>query len=69
MTRMFQSDGRVRKHCHPLSEYLRNLTAEEAVTIQERVSKSFLDDGIVFTVYGEGSARGTHNSRLISFPG
>ena len=54
---MFRSDGRVRRHCHPLSEYLKDLSAEAAVTIQERVAKSFLDDGIVFTVYGEGSAR------------
>ena len=54
---MFQSDGRVRRHCHALMEYLRNLSVEEAVTIQERVTKSFRDDGIVFTVYDEDSTR------------
>ncbi len=54
---MFRSDGSVHKHCRPLLDYLRDLSVEDAVTIQERVTKSFRDDGIVFTVYGESSTR------------
>ena len=51
---MFQADGAPREHCQRLHESLSRLSAEELSSIQERVTRSFSNEGITFTVYGEG---------------
>ena len=53
---MFQAAGAPRPHCRDLHDWLRRLSAEEIGGIQEWVSRSFLNEGITFTVYGEGEA-------------
>ena len=50
---MFLADGTPREHCRQLHETLRQLSAEELASIQERVSRSFSTEGISFTVYGD----------------
>ena len=52
---MFLSDGAPREHCRLLYETLRRLSAEELVSIQERVTRLFSSEGITFTVYGDGA--------------
>ena len=56
---MFQPDGPAREHYRPLHEILCQLSAEELSSIQERVTRSFSNEGISFTVYGgeEGEER------------
>ena len=53
---MFLSDGTPREQCRQLHETLRRLSAEELGTIQERVTRSFSNEGITFTVYGDDEA-------------
>lgn len=53
---MFLPDGSPREHCEALYETLRQLSAEEAGSIQERVTRSFSNEGITFTVYGDREA-------------
>ena len=53
---MFSSKGNVRRHCRHLHEFLKTLGPGDGKSIQDRVAKSFLTDGIVFTVYGENGA-------------
>ena len=53
---LFFPDGTPRAHCEPLHETLEQLTAEELVGMQERVTRSFSDEGITFTVYGDEEA-------------
>ena len=53
---MFQAAGAPHPHCRDLHEWLHRLTAEEINGIQEWVTRSFLNEGITFTVYGEGEA-------------
>ena len=53
---MFLPDGTPREHCGPLHETLTQLSSEELVGIQERVTRSFSDEGITFTVYGDDEA-------------
>ena len=53
---MFLPDGVPRKHCQLLYKTLRRLSAEELGSIQERVTRSFLNEGITFTVYGDEEA-------------
>ena len=53
---MFLPDGTSRSHCRSLHERLRQLTSDELVGIQERVTRSFSDEGITFTVYGDEEA-------------
>ena len=53
---MFLPDGAPRGHCEPLHEALTQLSAEELAAIQERVTRSFSDEGITFTVYGDEEA-------------
>ena len=53
---MFLPDGAPREHCGPLRETLTQLSSEELVGIQERVTRSFSDEGITFTVYGDEEA-------------
>ena len=50
---MFLSDGSPRAHCRALYDTLSRLSAEELASIQERVTRSFEDEGITFTVYGD----------------
>ncbi|MCY3971980.1 MAG: circularly permuted type 2 ATP-grasp protein [Acidobacteria bacterium] len=53
---MFVADGEPREHCRAVYEALRNTPREEFETIQERVTRSFSQEGITFTVYGEEEA-------------
>ena len=53
---MFLSDGTPREQGRQLHETLGRLSAEELGTIQERVTRSFSNEGITFTVYGDDEA-------------
>ena len=53
---MFLADGTPREQCRQLHETLCRLSAEELGTIQERVTRSFSNEGITFTVYGDDEA-------------
>ena len=53
---MFLSDGVPREQYRQLHETLSRLSAEELATIQERVTRSFSNEGITFTVYGDDEA-------------
>ncbi len=53
---MFLQDGVPREHCRELYDALRQLSAEELRSIQERVTRSFSSEGITFTVYGDEEA-------------
>ena len=53
---MFLSDGTPREHCRPLFEALSELSVEELSSIQERVTRSFSNEGITFTVYDDEEA-------------
>ncbi len=53
---MFLSDGTPREHCQLLFEALSDLSPEELSSIQERVTRSFSNEGITFTVYGDDEA-------------
>ena len=53
---MFLPDGTPRGHSEPLHEALTELSSEELSAIQERVTRSFSDEGITFTVYGDEEA-------------
>ncbi len=56
---MFLPNGEPREHSRRLHETLTNLSAEDLGNIQERVTRSFSNEGISFTVYGdeEGAER------------
>ncbi len=53
---MFEPDGVPREHSRTLREALGRLSAADLGEIQERVGRSFLNEGITFTVYGDDSA-------------
>ena len=53
---MFLPDGAPREHCRLLYEALSRLSAEELVGIQERVTRSFSNEGVTFVVYGDDEA-------------
>ena len=53
---MFLSGGTPREQSRQLYETLCRLSAEELGTIQERVTRSFSNEGITFTVYGDDEA-------------
>ena len=53
---MFGSDGAPREHSRSLHEALGKLSNAELGEIQERVSRSFLNEGITFTVYSDEAA-------------
>ena len=53
---MFLPDGMPRQHYRSLYETLSQLSAEEVGSIQERVTRSFSNEGITFTVYGDDEA-------------
>ena len=50
---MFQQAGVPREHFRALHETLCGLSTEELSSIQERVTRSFSNEGISFTVYGD----------------
>jgi uncharacterized circularly permuted ATP-grasp superfamily protein len=53
---VFGPDGSPRDHCLPLHDTLSRLSGEELAGIQERVTRSFSNEGITFTVYGDEEA-------------
>ena len=53
---LFHPDGMPREQCSQLYQALRELSVEEITTIQERVTRSFSNEGITFTVYGDDEA-------------
>ena len=53
---MFHADGRTRDDWNALRQTLTDLSAEELAAIQERVTRSFSNEGITFTVYGDDEA-------------
>jgi uncharacterized circularly permuted ATP-grasp superfamily protein len=53
---MFDAQGEPRQHCRELLETLESLTELELGTMQERVTRSFYNEGITFIVYGDESA-------------
>ena len=50
---MFGEDGRPREHCAGFYSALSTTPPDELERIQERVTRSFLYEGITFTVYGD----------------
>lgn len=50
---MFEKDGSPREHCRVFLETLQETPPDELLKIQERVTRSFLHEGITFTVYGD----------------
>lgn len=50
---MFDRDGSPRQHCADVLETLRETPPDDLRQIQERVTRSFLHEGITFTVYGD----------------
>ena len=53
---MFVAPGEPREHCRAVYEALHGAPREELETIQERVTRSFSQEGITFTVYGDEEA-------------
>ncbi len=53
---MFHADGRTRYNWQGLQRTLTDLSAEELMAIQERVTRSFSNEGITFTVYEDEEA-------------
>ena len=72
---MFLQDGSPREHCHSrclqLYETLTEFTAEELASIQEDGSqlRSFSNEGITFTVYGDDEATTSGSYPSTAFPG
>ena len=53
---MFLPDGTPREHCRALHDALRRLSEDDLHAMQERVTRSFSNEGITFTVYGDDEA-------------
>ena len=53
---VFLPDGTPREHCRPLYDALRGIADDELGSIQDRVTRSFSNEGITFTVYGDDEA-------------
>ena len=53
---LFLPDGTPRQHCMQLHQALCELSSDELTTMQERVTRSFSNEGITFTVYGDEEA-------------
>ena len=53
---MFLPDGAPRDHSKPLYETLRRISAQNISSIQDWVTRSFLQEGISFMVYGDDEA-------------
>ena len=50
---MFHPDGMPREHCRHLYEALGQFSPEEMGSVQDRVTRSFSNEGISFKVYGD----------------
>ena len=50
---MFDDGGSPRRHCADFFETIRETPPDDLRQIQERVTRSFLHEGITFTVYGD----------------
>ena len=53
---MFLPDGSCREHSLALHDALGRLSSDELANMQERVTRSFSNEGITFTVYGDDEA-------------
>ncbi len=53
---MFLTDGAPREHCLTLYDTLCRFSGDDLGRIQERVTRSFSNEGITFTVYGDEEA-------------
>ena len=53
---MFNPDGSPRPHCRELYKTLFELSELDLKTMQERVTRSFYNEGITFIVYGDEAA-------------
>ncbi|MYD72448.1 MAG: circularly permuted type 2 ATP-grasp protein [Acidobacteria bacterium] len=53
---MFEPGGAPRPHHHSLHDAIARLSTQELTDVQERVTRSFLQEGITFTVYGDTEA-------------
>ena len=53
---MFLPDGAPREHCRRLYDTLTQLSRDDLASIQERVTRSFSNEGITFAVYGDEEA-------------
>ena len=53
---MFLPDGTPREHCRALHDALGRLSDGELEGIQDRITRSFSNEGITFTVYGDDEA-------------
>ena len=53
---MFLPDGSPREYCRQLYETLTEFSSEGLANIQDRVTRSFSNEGITFTVYGDDEA-------------
>ena len=53
---LFLPDGTPREHCKQLHETLTEVSPEDLTAVQDRVTRSFSDEGITFTVYGDAEA-------------
>ena len=53
---MFEPGGTPRAHSRPVHEELARISVEELADVQQRVTRSFLNEGITFTVYGDDKA-------------
>ena len=53
---MFSADGESHPHCRELLSTLTGLSELELSTMQERVTRSFYNEGITFIVYGDDAA-------------
>ena len=49
----FESEGQPRAHYQLLIDEMERMSPEEVTRLQERVTRSFLHEGITFTVYGD----------------
>ena len=54
---MFDASSAPRGHCRALWEALNNMPLAEIANMQERAERSFLHEGITFSVYGEEGAQ------------
>ena len=54
---MFEAKGAPRNHCRALWEAFRNMPPDQILRMQERAERSFLHEGITFSVYGEAGAQ------------
>ena len=53
---MFLSDGTPREQCRALFDTLRRFSPDDLSDMQDRVTRSFSNEGITFTVYGDDEA-------------